>query len=188
MVACPFEKSRILAIIRQKEKTLSQTQFSARLFYYFKNSKSIVFLKEQAKNLRFLGRFFSFFSFLQNCDFVVITTGSLKHSGYNVIDCPQVTKEAWCHFRYIHNFAQFKWYKILSKLMKTLSIINKTKYPTKREKKIQDAATQVFTNKKIFQRGWTTREVKCLKLPPPIVLRRTSDLKGREEHVKKHTH
>jgi hypothetical protein len=107
-----------------------------------------------------------------------------------VIDCPQVTKGAWCHFRYIHNFAQFKWYKNPLKIDENLSIINKTKHPTKREKKIQDAMTQVLTNKKIFQRGWTTREVKCLKPPyprPPTILRRRSDLKGREEHVKKHT-
>jgi hypothetical protein len=38
--------------------------------------------------------------------------------------------------------------KILSKLMKNLSIINKTKHPTKGEKKIWNAKTKVLTSKK----------------------------------------
>jgi len=80
------------AIIRQKEKTLTQNQFSAWLFYYVKTSKSIAFLNEQAKNFKFLGSSFSFFPFVELCDFAILTSHSLKNSGYNVINCPRVTK------------------------------------------------------------------------------------------------
>jgi len=68
-----------------------------------------------------------------------------------------------------------------------LSIINKTKHPTKGEKKIQDARTQVLTNKFFFHREQTTRGIKYLKTPSPLILRRTSDLKGREEHMTEQT-
>jgi hypothetical protein len=50
-------------------------------------------------------------------------------------------------------------------MMKTMPIIDKTKHPTKGDKKVQDGRTQVLANKKSSDKGILQREWEQIKYP-----------------------
>jgi hypothetical protein len=56
-----------------------------------------------------------------------------------------------------------------------LPIINKTKHPTKGEKKLQDGRTQVLANKEFSKEGETRGEREQIKYPEPLIVRNISD-------------
>jgi hypothetical protein len=50
-------------------------------------------------------------------------------------------------------------------MMKTMPIIDKTKHPTKGDKKVQDGRTQVLANEKSSNEGTLQREWEQIKYP-----------------------
>jgi hypothetical protein len=60
-----------------------------------------------------------------------------------------------------------------------LPIINKTKHPTKGEKKLQDGRTQVLANKESSKEGEPLGEREQIKYPEPLIVRNISEKEGR---------
>jgi hypothetical protein len=56
-----------------------------------------------------------------------------------------------------------------------LPIINKTKHPTKGEKKLQDGRTQVLANKESSKEDEPLGEWEQIKYPEPLIVRYISD-------------
>jgi hypothetical protein len=67
-----------------------------------------------------------------------------------------------------------------------LPIINKTKHPTKGEKKLQDGRTQVLANKESSKECEPLGEREQIKYLEPLIVRETFQIKRREEHLKEH--